>query len=96
MDEAVYDRHFIRFWQLAEIVPAAGQLENTDAIAYAGYFVFADWSISAHEYAVHSENGGVALIGGPQPTVIASSFSVFLDLYLNDPDALFGRTSNRG
>ena|SRR5437879_3553904 len=85
MPEGTWDEHLIRFWPLVEIRPAAPR----DA---PDYFVFADWSISAHEYAIRLSTlapSDVALIGGPKPRSIAPTFATFLTVYLSHPAALF-------
>src|SRR5438093_4136727 len=46
MKEAEWDEHLIRFWPLREIRPV------DDVPAHLRLFVFADYSISAHEYAI--------------------------------------------
>lgn len=89
MPKGVWDEHLIRFWPLAEIRPAEGE---TDPSTHSGYFLFADYSISAHEYGIQlstSPRSDVALIGGPAPKTVAPSFSEFLTLYLSDPASIF-------
>ena len=89
MRECVWDEHLIRFWSLGEIRPLEGE---TGAPTYSGYFVFADYSISAHEYGIRlstPRHPEVALIGGLAPKVVASSFTAFLDRYLSNPTSLF-------
>src|SRR5436190_1037418 len=49
MPDGTWDEHLIRFWPLAEIRPVEGE---TDSPADPDYFVFADYSISAHEYGI--------------------------------------------
>lgn len=86
MAESTWDEHLIRFWSLAEIQPAVPVEDGSD------YFAFADWSISAHEYAIRLSTPArpdVALIGGPKPRIIAPTFSTFLTMYLSHPASLF-------
>jgi hypothetical protein len=89
MPEGVWDEHLIRFWPLDEIRPVGGE---TNPMAHSGYFVFADYSISALEFGIHlsiPSRPVVALIGGPAPKAVASSFTEFLSLYLSDPTSVF-------
>jgi hypothetical protein len=77
MREGVWDEHLIRFWPLVEIRPVEGE---TGVLTYSDYFIFADYSISAHEYGIRlstSELPEVALIGGLPPKAVASSFTAF-------------------
>ena len=86
MKDGMWDRHLIRFWPLPEIRP----LE--DMPDYAGYFVFADYSISAHEYALQcgrSNRSDVVLVGAATLRTIAATFSEFVARYLDDIGALF-------
>lgn len=55
------------------------------------YLVFADYSIWAHGYAIHCDGADpvVVIVGSPGPIRVASSFSDFLDKYLNRPSELF-------
>ena len=89
MPDGTWDEHLIRFWPLAEIRPAAAV---TNPTVYADYFVFADYSISAHEYGIRlliPPRPDVALIGGPNLQTIAPTFEKFLTVYLSDPRSLF-------
>ena len=84
-----WDDDLINFYPLAELIrceETAGQTAR---------FVFADHSISAHEYAVELTaslplSGSVYVIGSG-PVLIARTFSEFLARYLNrDDGVLFG------
>jgi hypothetical protein len=89
MPNGTMDEHLIRFWPLAEIQPVTGV---KDTAAYANYFVFADYSISAHEYGICLSTAArpeVAVVGGPAPKPLASSFTEFLTMYLADPTSVF-------
>ena len=86
MKLGIWDRHLIRFWPLSEIRPVEG------TPSYEGYFVFADYSISAHEYAVQCgtpKRSEVVLVGTAVPHTVAGTFSEFLARYLDDVNALF-------
>ena len=80
------DEHLIRFLPLSELHPVA-----EGAAFLSGYFVFADYSISAHAYAIRltPPRHDVALIHDPGSRVIAPDFTAFLELYLENPRALF-------
>lgn len=86
MKDGTWDQHLIRFWPLPEIRPVE------DVPGYVDYFVFADYSISAHEYAVQcgrSNRSDVVLVGAATPRTVAATFSEFVARYLDDVDALF-------
>ena len=89
MPEGDWDEHLIRFWSLVEIRPLEGE---PGVSTYSDYFIFADYSISAHEYGIRlstSHPPEVALICGPAPKSVASSFTAFLAQYLFDPESIF-------
>ena len=88
MPEDAWDEHLIRFWPFVEIRPLESE---TGVSTYSDYFIFADYSISAHEYGIRlstSHVPEVALIGGPAPKAVASSFTAFLAQYLFDPESI--------
>jgi hypothetical protein len=79
------DEHLVRFWPLTEIQPVS---ETTDPAGPGRYFVFADYSISAFEYAIRlstSTESAIAIIGGHAPMIVSSTFAEFLMVYLTDP-----------
>lgn len=82
MKDNEWDNDLVRFWGLYELtmVPNA-----------ANYFVFADWSLSAHEYAVRISDEGteVVVLYENDLVLIAPTFGAFLQTYLSDPEALF-------
>lgn len=82
-----WDEHLIRFLPLAEIMPAAPAPDGANQ----GYFVFADYSISAHAYGIRlsTHPGDVSLIHNPGSRVIAPDFTTFVKLYLESPTMLF-------
>jgi hypothetical protein len=84
MPEGTWDEHLIRFLPLDEIGPATDD---------PGYFVFADYSISAHEYGIHlaigTDSRRVALLRDGLALIVAPTFTNFLELYLENPTALF-------
>jgi hypothetical protein len=87
MSAGISDQNLIRFWPLAEIRPVADPAAHAE-----GYFIFADYSISAHEYGIHlsmPSRYDVGLIGGALPIIVAKSFTQFLSAYLSDPMSIF-------
>jgi hypothetical protein len=98
MPPDIVDDGMIRFWMLDELQslpqgpPAfadAGYIQNPES-----FFLFADYSIWAHAYAIRLERtplqfNEVVLIGYESPVTISRSFSEFVDHYLTDKDCLF-------
>lgn len=84
MELGDWDEELIRFWKLAEVEPVP---------SLAAYFVFADWSISAHEYAVQISDAHPSSVVcmGREPLPIASTLETFWKQYLQDPAFLFPR-----
>jgi SMI1 / KNR4 family (SUKH-1) len=81
----------IRFYGIDEMAPLAGDEVGGDH--YAGYFVFADFMIGSHEYAIalagpHYGKVAIADDTGP-PRIVAESFVDFMDKYLHAPAALW-------
>jgi len=86
----------IRFWSLAEIRSVVEELGGeVDCAEYdEQLFLFADYSLWAHGYAIRlaadpRETNVVAIVGGDAPVHAATSFSHFLEKYLEDPQQLF-------
>jgi hypothetical protein len=82
------DANQIRFWTINEIKPFTAAA-NAPA---AGFFVFADYSISAHEYGIRLSSpdvGRVCVVHSAGTRFIAPDFTAFLSIYLNDPVSLF-------
>lgn len=86
----------IRFWSLSEIRSVAeelsGEVDLPDRLD--AFFVFADYSLWAHAYAIRlsaipDETNPVVIVGGDEPIQVATSFSHFLEKYLEDPNQLF-------
>src|SRR4051794_814306 len=75
MQEGTSDDMFIRFWSLAEVVPVSSHMTGCDLQAYAGVYLFADYSIWAHAYGVvmaaNSELPleAVVKVGGNKPSM---------------------------
>ncbi len=93
MEEGVSDDLMIRFWPIGEVLPVDVVLEVPESPINHGLFVFADYSLWCHGYAIRldaSESAGaVFLVDGNRPMQVASSFAVFLRNYLEDPRRLF-------
>lgn len=93
----VVDDGLIRFWMLKEINPlpqGAPQYSDPDYVQNPEtLFLFADYSIWAHAYAIRlgKESSGsneVVIIGYESPKSISTSFSRFVDTYLTNKDLL--------
>lgn len=85
MEKNEMDADHIRFWPLAEVKPL-------DAEQYRDYYLFADYLLWSHIYAVDLSpvgSGGIVLVGGKEPRRVASSFAEFVRLYLEKPKAIF-------
>ena len=93
----VVDEALIRFWTLNEMKPLT---EGAPAYSDPRYiqrpksiFLFADYSIWAHAYAIRLESiplqaNEVCIIGGDRPSTIAHSFSELVDRYLTNKELL--------
>jgi len=88
------DDNFIFFWPLERINSLAKEYPDSTEPDSDRYFIFADWSISCHEYIIRLSNN----VHIPTPVFvtynpvqqIASSFSEFIERYLkNDQNLLF-------
>lgn len=82
------DDHLLAFWHLTEVRPVADEYPGRFAAA-TPYFVFADYSISVHAYAVRlSSDAGqaapVAVIYDEFLLEVAPSFPAFLHGYVAD------------
>lgn len=91
MNEDESDELGIRFWTLDELRPVVEELPTADGDAFKDYFVFADYSMWAHGYAVRLDQTAtdVIIVGGENPIAVAPSFREFLQLYLTQRDRLF-------
>jgi hypothetical protein len=91
METNDWDEHEIRFWGLDEMVPL-GQEVPTLAATHEGYWVFADFLISSHYYAVclgRNAPNHIARASSGEMEILCASFSEFLRIYLDSPDSLF-------
>ena len=95
MEENVMDGELVRFWQLSELKPPSNEIYRNASsdVAYAGYYLFADWSLWAHGYAVQlareDSHGAVAIVAHATPRVLTNTFEEFLHLYIRNDPALF-------
>lgn len=88
VEENAWDEHWIRFVPLPEIRP----VDEPSASLLSEYFVFAEYSLSVHEYGIRLAETApsvVALIHGDKSRTLAASFAEFLTLYLSNPTLLF-------
>lgn len=102
-----YDDNFFQFYSLNQFqkiseeyqdwqgIPNYGNISNT-LINCENYFVFANYNCHLFAYAIFinndSESNGIIVICGDEFKKIASSFSEFLNLYLNNSIELFFNT----
>jgi SMI1 / KNR4 family (SUKH-1) len=88
------DEQQFRFFSIAEIRLVVSELPEADWNLHRDYYVFAEFSLWSHGYAVRLDDtramDSVVLVGGPLPILIARSFSEFLALYLSNSNLLFG------
>jgi hypothetical protein len=98
MPSDVVDTEMIRFWMLEELGPLPElapdfadprYIENPESV-----FLFADYSIWAHAYAIRltkavTESNEIFIIGPKSPLLLCGSFSDFVDRYLTNKDLLF-------
>ena len=93
MDESDADEHGIRFWPIGEASRVDEHLEVDDARLFNGYFVFADYILWSHAYAMKLDaegiGGNVVVVGGNGPIVVARGFGEFLSVYISDPRRVF-------
>jgi hypothetical protein len=97
MPQDVLDDGMIRFWMLEELQPLSqgppafrdpSYIRNPETL-----FLFADYSLWAHAYAIRLESNSVQLnqvviIGYESPVTVSKSFSEFVDMYLTNKDLL--------
>ena len=97
MADGATDDAQIRFWPLNEVKPipegAPGYSDPSYIQEAESLFLFADYCIWAHAYAIrlstNSESPNpIIIIGDEKPTEIFDSFSALVSNYLSDPDRL--------
>src|SRR5262245_9005382 len=105
MEEGFSDSNLVSFWLFDQIKSVPEMLTHFAGIPnYSrigkhlkepdSYFVFADFLIWSHVYAIklnsnQSEKNQILWICGSEHKQIAESFSIFLQMYLDDPESLF-------
>ena len=91
------DDDMIRFWMLEEVEPLTQGAPEYSRGTYVRnpetLFLFADYSIWAHAYAIRLGQSALAaneviIIGGDSPKQISDSFSSFVKNYLMSKDLL--------
>ncbi len=91
METDDWDEHEVRFWGLDEMVPL-GQEVSALAATHGGFWVFADFLISSHYYAVYLGGNApnqIARASSGEMEILCATFSEFLRIYLDSPDRLF-------
>jgi hypothetical protein len=87
------DREHFHWCPLAEVCPTGTWMNADGQGVYHGSFVFADFLIASHAYAIdvtdRASRGRVVIVGGEPPLHVADSFYEFVDRYLDDPQTLF-------
>jgi cell wall assembly regulator SMI1 len=85
------DEHLITFLSLNEVKPL-GEYWSAKIANTSGYFVFADYSISAHVYAIRLSDVLAAsndvVVVYDNPVNVANSFSEFIQAYMANNDAV--------
>ena len=93
MEEEEADAHGIRLWPLKSVSPIEDELPEMGNHVGRGCFVFADYSMWAHGYALDLSPGmpnRTVIVGGAEPIVVARNFPEFLQTWVSNPRALFG------
>lgn len=97
MPPDVVDDGMMRFWMLEEMEPLPQGAPQYSDVTYVQdpetLFLFADYSLWAHAYAIRLgksplESNEVIIIGYESPKLISDSFSRFVDTYLISKDLL--------
>lgn len=88
--------YHLRFWSLLELKPVVDEIDLPIYASdkYRLCYVFADYSLWSHAYAIHLSNdrshlNEVLAVGGETPKMVAHSFAEFVQLYLDRPEAIF-------
>ncbi|HEY0760772.1 MAG TPA: SMI1/KNR4 family protein [Pyrinomonadaceae bacterium] len=98
MPDEVTDDEMIRFWMLEEVKPLPSGAPEFATTAYVDHpeslFLFADYSLWAHAYAIRLvtpevNRNEVFIIGGDYPILLFRSFSELVDTYLADKSFMF-------
>lgn len=92
MEENEMDTDHIRFWPLEEVKPLSEDINAPESPEYKGYYLFADYLLWSHIYAVDlstAGSGSIVMVGGKEPRQVASSFAEFVRLYLDKSEEIF-------
>ena len=92
MKEGQTDKDLIRFWPIEEVISLGEYYEDSSYLPDANsLFIFADWSIEAHLYAIHLGKDDsivtkVYVMGQHQRGLqeVSESFTDFADLYVTN------------
>ena len=98
MPDDIADEEMIRFWRLEEVKPLSSvapayatpdYIDNSQSL-----FVFADYSLWAHAYAIRLDSrecdtNEIFIIGGDYPVPLFHSFSELVDRYVVDRSCMF-------
>jgi SMI1 / KNR4 family (SUKH-1) len=104
MSEGVSDEEMVRFWMLEEVTPlpdgapgyaSQDYIDNPESL-----FLFADYSLWAHAYAIRLvdsplNRNEIFVIGGDYPILLFQSFSELIDSYLTDKSLIFPQSPIR-
>ena len=87
------DNDTVGFWRLADITPVVEEAPHCGVPNAAEYFVFADYLIGSHFYAVHLQAGSntrspVLFVWREGFRPLASSFVEFLERYMTGDNAV--------
>ena len=98
--DGAWDDEMIALWELSDVRPLNEEIENCLTPSAEQYFVFADWSIWAHGYALRlsaaEKEAPIFIASNPQVERVADSFDDFLRGYIRrEPLVLFGAPLGR-
>lgn len=102
--QSEYDDNLFRFFSLKDFKSINDQLRSFDGVpdysnivntleGYEKYFVFADYMFHLSSYAIelgphYNEFNSICVISGDRYKVIAKSFSLFAEVFVNEPEKL--------
>lgn len=92
-DGGPLDAQGVTFWRLSNILPVTMAWPGATFEGRDQWFVFADFMIESHVYAIHlssslSAPNPVAVVAGDDLVKVAPSFEAFLNAYLSDDKAI--------
>ena len=92
MEKNEMDADHIRFWPLEEVKPLSEDINAPESAEYRGYYLFADYLLWSHIYAINLStpgSGDIVMVGGKEPRRVAASFAEFVHLYLENSEKIF-------